>query len=219
MDEYMLYASTAETCGVPYEWLTPDQIKDRWPLIRTEDLKGAIYHRPTAILTPLTSPWRWPRAPVSAASTIERKWQAMVSLDRRPLGRDLHQDGRKGRQSGALATSRSLSLPNMWSPPRQPRAAHRAMLGIKIPAIPVEHTFIVMDQDPALVESREVNGPSIRLCATPTRNPTCAKNAAAGFWGFMKKARRHGLNMACLTVSAPTCSRSIWSGSKASTWR
>ena len=36
MDEYMLYASTAETCGVPYEWLTPDEIKERWPLIDTD---------------------------------------------------------------------------------------------------------------------------------------------------------------------------------------
>jgi len=30
-------------------------------------------------------------------------------------------------------------------------------LGIKLPAIPVEHTFIVMDQDPALVEWRKTN--------------------------------------------------------------
>ena len=27
MDEYMVYATTAETCGVPYEWLSPAQIK------------------------------------------------------------------------------------------------------------------------------------------------------------------------------------------------
>ena len=40
MDEYMLYASTAETCDVDYEWLTPDQIKERWPLIETGDLNG-----------------------------------------------------------------------------------------------------------------------------------------------------------------------------------
>ena len=44
MDEYMLYASTAETVGIPFEWMTPDQIRERWPLVRTEDLKGAIYH-------------------------------------------------------------------------------------------------------------------------------------------------------------------------------
>ncbi|NDH26137.1 MAG: FAD-dependent oxidoreductase, partial [Rhodobacteraceae bacterium] len=44
MDEYMVYATTAETCGVPYEWLRPAQIKERYPLVRTEDLVGAIYH-------------------------------------------------------------------------------------------------------------------------------------------------------------------------------
>jgi len=32
------------------------------------------------------------------------------------------------------------------------------MLGIKMPAIPVEHQFIVMDQDPALVEVRQNGG-------------------------------------------------------------
>jgi len=47
MDEYMLYATTAETCGVPYEWLSPKEIRERWPLVRTEDLVGALYH-PTA---------------------------------------------------------------------------------------------------------------------------------------------------------------------------
>ena len=29
MDEYMLYAATAETCGVPFEWLSADDIKAR----------------------------------------------------------------------------------------------------------------------------------------------------------------------------------------------
>ncbi len=29
MDEYMLYAATAENVGIPYEWLSPAQIKER----------------------------------------------------------------------------------------------------------------------------------------------------------------------------------------------
>ncbi|MFT6887829.1 MAG: dimethylglycine dehydrogenase, partial [Paracoccaceae bacterium] len=40
MDEYMLYASNAEAVGIPFEFLTPSQIADRWPLVRTEDLEG-----------------------------------------------------------------------------------------------------------------------------------------------------------------------------------
>ena len=52
MDEYMLYASTAETVGIPYEWMTPAQIKERWPLVRTEDLKGAIFHPTDGYINP-----------------------------------------------------------------------------------------------------------------------------------------------------------------------
>ena len=39
-----------------------------------------------------------------------------------------------------------------------PSAPHK-MLGIKMPAIPVEHTFIVMDTDPELVKWREAGNP------------------------------------------------------------
>jgi dimethylglycine dehydrogenase len=52
MDEYMLYSATAETVGIEHEWLTPAQIKDRWPLVRTEDLKGAIYHPTDGYINP-----------------------------------------------------------------------------------------------------------------------------------------------------------------------
>ena len=54
MDEYMLYASTAETVGVPYEWMNPKDIKDKWPLIRTEDLQGAISVSYTHLTLPTT---------------------------------------------------------------------------------------------------------------------------------------------------------------------
>jgi dimethylglycine dehydrogenase len=51
MDEYMLYSSVAETAGVYHEFLTPKEIKDRWPLVRTEDLVGALFTRRTATST------------------------------------------------------------------------------------------------------------------------------------------------------------------------
>lgn len=52
MDEFRLYASTAETVGIPYEWMTPAQIKDRWPLVRTEDLAGALFHPTDGYVNP-----------------------------------------------------------------------------------------------------------------------------------------------------------------------
>ena len=50
MDEYMVYASTAESCGVPYEWLSAKEIKSRYPLVHCDDLQGAIYHPTDCLL-------------------------------------------------------------------------------------------------------------------------------------------------------------------------
>ena len=52
MDEYRLYATIAETVGIPYEWLSPKEIGERWPLIRSEDLVGAIYHPTDGYINP-----------------------------------------------------------------------------------------------------------------------------------------------------------------------
>src|ERR1700731_1318184 len=44
MDEFQTYATTADTIGVAYEWWTPRDIKDRFPLVNVEGLVGALYH-------------------------------------------------------------------------------------------------------------------------------------------------------------------------------
>ena len=75
MDEYMLYASTAETCDVPYEWMTPAQIKERWPLVRTEDLKGAIYHPTDGYINPADVTMAMAKGARQRGVIIERKWQ------------------------------------------------------------------------------------------------------------------------------------------------
>ena len=76
MDEYMLYASTAETCDVPYEWLSPKQIKDRYPLVRTDDLKGAIYHPTDGYINPADVTMAMAKGARQHGVIIERKWQA-----------------------------------------------------------------------------------------------------------------------------------------------
>ena len=52
MDEYMLYSSIAETAGVYHEFLSPAEIKERWPLVRTDDLKGALFHPQDGYINP-----------------------------------------------------------------------------------------------------------------------------------------------------------------------
>jgi dimethylglycine dehydrogenase len=76
MDEYRLYASTAETCGVPYVFMSPDEIKAKWPLIRTEDLKGALYHNTDGYINPADVTMAMAKGARQLGVSIERKWQA-----------------------------------------------------------------------------------------------------------------------------------------------
>jgi dimethylglycine dehydrogenase len=71
------------------------------------------------------------------------------------------------------------------------------LLGIKIPAIPVEHQYIVTEPDPALVDWRKAGNPNTPCCAMPTPNGTCARNAAAGSLAPTSGARPPGSNMTC----------------------
>ena len=75
MDEYMLYASTAETVGIPYEWLSAKQIKDRWPLINTSDVEGAIYHPTDGYINPADVTMAMAKGARQRGVEIERKWQ------------------------------------------------------------------------------------------------------------------------------------------------
>jgi dimethylglycine dehydrogenase len=158
MDEYMVYATTAETCDVPFEWLTPAQIKERWPLINTDDLKGAIYHTSDGYINPADVTQAMAKGARQRGVIIERKWQV---------------DGYEwtGTHWNVTCTKMVEKGGNLVPSDEQVvvQAEHvvtatgnhaqrtARMLGIKIPAIPVEHQFIVMDQDPALVEFRKTH--------------------------------------------------------------
>ncbi len=159
MDEYMLYASTAETCDVPYEWLTPDQIKERWPLINTEDLEGAIYHNTDGYINPADVTQAMAKGARQRGVMIERKWQADA----------FHWNGthwevtcskmiEKGGNLVASDEQVVITAEHVVTASGNHVQRTAKMLGIKMPAIPVEHQFIVMDKDPSLVEYRANGG-------------------------------------------------------------
>ena len=166
MDEYMLYASTAETCGVPYQWMTPDEIKAKWPLIRTEDLKGAIYHHTDGYINPADVTMAMAKGARQRGVVIERKWQADA----------FHWNGeawevtvtKMVEKGGNLIPSDEqvvITAEHVVTASGNHAQRTAQMLGIKMPAIPVEHQFIVMDQDPDLVKFRaegNVEHPVIR---------------------------------------------------------
>ncbi len=159
MDEYMLYASTAETVGVPFEWLTPAQIKERYPLLRTDDLKGAIYHPTDGYINPADVTMAMAKGARQRGVTIERKWQ----VDGYSWTGD-HWDvtvTKMVERGGNLVSSDEqmvIHAEQVVTATGNHAQRTAGLLGIKIPAIPVEHQYIVTEPDPALVEWRKING-------------------------------------------------------------
>ncbi|AYE85299.1 GcvT family protein [Sulfitobacter sp. D7] len=155
MDEYMLYASTAETCGVPYEWLTPDEIKAKWPLIETSDLKGALYHQTDGYINPADVTMAMAKGARQHGVSIERKWQA-DAFDWNGTHWEVTCTKMVEKGGNLVASDEQIVVTAEHVVTASGNHAQRTarMLGIKMPAIPVEHQFIVMDRDPALVDYR-----------------------------------------------------------------
>ena len=51
-DEFMYYAGVAETIGVKVNMLTPEQVKEIWPLCETDGIIGAIQHPDDGYIQP-----------------------------------------------------------------------------------------------------------------------------------------------------------------------
>ena len=114
--------------------------------------------RPTATSTPPTSPRRWPRAP--------GRWASRSCARRRSTATP--GPARSGSSPAAIMADRGGNLVPTEET-FEVRAEHvvtatgnhaqrtARLLGIRIPAIPVEHQYIVTEPDPALVEFRKSN--------------------------------------------------------------
>ncbi len=158
MDEYMLYAATADSVGIGYEFLTPGEIKKRWPLIRTDDLKGALYHPSDGYINPADVTMAMARGARQRGVEILRKRQ----VDSYEWAGD-HWIVRgtvmveKGGNLVASEETFEIHAEHVVTATGNHAQRTARLLGIKIPAIPVEHQFIVTDADPALVEFRKTN--------------------------------------------------------------
>ncbi len=158
MDEYQLYASTAETVGIPYEWMTPAQIKERWPLVRTEDLEGAIFHPTDGYINPADVTQAMAKGARQRGVEIYRKLQ-VDSYDW--TGSEWIVSGRKMVEKGGnlVPSDETFEIRAEHVVTATGNHAQRTarMLGIKMPAIPVEHQFIVTDVDAELAAHRKTN--------------------------------------------------------------
>jgi dimethylglycine dehydrogenase len=159
MDEYRLYSAVAESADVYHEFLTPAQRKDRWPLLRTEDLKGALFHPQDGYINPADVTQAMAKGARQHGAHIERKVQ--VNGYRWTGQHWVVSCVRMVEQGGRLVPSDDvfeITAEHVVTATGNHAQRTARLLGIKSPAIPVEHQFIVTEPDPALVEYRKNGG-------------------------------------------------------------
>ena len=157
MDEYQLYASTAETVGIPLRVADPGRDPrraGRWSAPTISGARSSI--RPTATSTPPTSPRRMAKGARQRGVEIVRKAQvdgyAWTGSEWIVTGRIMADRGGNlvpGEESFEIRAEHVVTATGNHAQ----RTAR--LLGIRIPAIPVEHQYIVTEPDPALVEFRK----------------------------------------------------------------
>jgi dimethylglycine dehydrogenase len=152
MDEYQKYCGTANTIGVPFEVIGARRVKELWPLLElggsaeTPAIIGALYHPDDGHIAPadLTMALRKGARAGGAeiyehteARTIERtaggEWRVHTSQGEITAQHLVLATGNYARQTGRL-------------------------LGLNVPAIPVEHQYIVYDESAELKAYRQGGG-------------------------------------------------------------
>ena len=158
LDEFMLYSSTADTVNIPYEWKSPKQIKEKWPLVYSEDLKGAIYHPTDGYINPADLTQAIAKSARTSGVKIERKTQAdSFFWD----GKAWHvKCSRMIEKGGNLIPSEdtiTFVAEHVVTATGNHVQNTANLINTKIAAIPVEHQYIVTEEDPKLIKYRQNN--------------------------------------------------------------
>ncbi|MCO5730207.1 FAD-dependent oxidoreductase [Rhizobium sp. SSA_523] len=148
-DEYMYYAGIAETIGVTVNILTPDQVKEIWPLCETEGLLGAIQHPDDGYIQPADLTQALAKGARDLGATIYRN-TAVTALKQRPDGQ-----WTVTTDKGEIVAEHVVSCTGSFA------RKTGEMVGINIPVIPVEHQYIVTEPHPAIQERRRQGLPEM----------------------------------------------------------
>ncbi len=148
-DEYMYYAGVAETIGVKVETLTPEQIKEIWPLCETDGLLGAIQHPEDGYIQPADLTQALAAGARNLGAKIHRN-TVVTGITQQNNGEwVVHTD------KGKITCEHVVTATGNFA--RQ--TGH--MVGLDVPAIPVEHQFIVTEPHPDIVARHKAGEPEM----------------------------------------------------------
>src|SRR6202045_3693930 len=152
MDEYQKYCGTANTIGVPFEVISPAQVKELWPLAEiggspdTPAIVGALYHPDDGHIAPADLTMALRKGARSAGAEIYEQTE-VLGFERTSSG-----EWKIRTNKGDITAEHIVCATGNYA-----RQTGR-MLGLNVPAIPVEHQYIVYDESPELKAYRQAGG-------------------------------------------------------------
>ena len=152
MDEYHKYCGTANTIGVPFRVITPDEVKALWPLVNLGDgvatprIVGALYHPDDGHIAPVDL--------TMALRKGARNRGAEINEQTCVLGVQQHTNGEwtVRTDKGHIRCEHVVCASGNYA------RETGCMFGLNVPAIPVEHQYIVYDKSPELEAYRGGGG-------------------------------------------------------------
>ena len=149
MDEYFQYKGVADTIGVEVNVLSPQEIKDCWPLVSTENLIGAIQHPEDGYIQPADLTQAFAKGARDKGAKIEINTN-VISIKRSPNDTWIVETDK-----GHIECEHVISCSGNFA-----RKTGK-MVGLDLPVIPVEHQYIVTEQHPLIKERKDKNLPEL----------------------------------------------------------
>ena len=152
MDEYLKYCGTANTIGVPYQIITPAEIKKIWPLVNLGDgvdtprVIGALYHPDDGHIAPVDLTMALRKGARNGGAQVYEQTLVEGAMQM-PSG-----EWKLKTNQGDISCEHVVCASGNYA-----RETGR-MFGLNVPAIPVEHQYIVYDTSPELKAYRDGGG-------------------------------------------------------------
>ncbi|HEX5651098.1 MAG TPA: FAD-dependent oxidoreductase, partial [Steroidobacteraceae bacterium] len=152
MDEYLKYCGTANTIGVPFRVISPAEVKELWPLVELGDgrdtppIVGALYHPDDGHIAPADLTMALRKAARTAGAEIYEQTEVTGAT-------------RTASGEWKLATTRGeITAEHVVCATGNYARQTGRVFGLDVPAIPVEHQYIVYDASPELKQYRAAGG-------------------------------------------------------------
>ncbi len=149
MDEYRYYAGVANTVGVEVVFLTPEEVKEVWPMCDITGLVGAIQHPDDGYIQPADLTQALIAGARNRGAEVQRNTVVTALEQQADDSWIVKTDKGEIHCRQVIACSGSFAR------------KIGAMVGLDIPVIPVQHQFIVTEPHPEIKARHEAGKPEM----------------------------------------------------------